>query len=161
MVLGYIFCSSWLVDCGVQLWALHFISLHTWPFLGYHLFRSSIENETLSCCCISYNCYGMIYPPKSQTFQYYIQFVNLFVFCFGMNSVGNWIFKHLGIYLNKIDGRVLCRYGVFSLTLVSTMPLELPLDLHLNGGRLWLIICCLISVIGNVEQLSSWFLMFK
>ncbi|KAK8468247.1 hypothetical protein PHAVU_007G263566 [Phaseolus vulgaris] len=35
------FCSSWPVDCGVQLWALHFISLHTWSFLGYHLFRSS------------------------------------------------------------------------------------------------------------------------
>ena len=65
------------------------------------------------------------------------------------------------IYLKNIDKIVLCRYKGFSLTLVSTTPQELPLDLHLNEGGLWLIIFCFVSVIGYVEQLSSWFFMLN
>jgi hypothetical protein len=56
-----------------------------------------------------------------------------------------WIFhlKYLLIWLNKIDKRGLCRYEVFYLTLVCTMPLELLLDLPSSGGELALIVVAL------------------
>lgn len=61
-----------------------------------------------------------------------------------------WLFnlKYLLIWLNKTDKRGLCRYEVFYLTLVFTMPPELPLDLRLSGGGLELIICYFIFVTG-------------
>lgn len=58
MVFGVIICNSRRYYCWAELWPVHHFPLLFWSFFGHHLFCSTTSNEEISCCSISYNCYG-------------------------------------------------------------------------------------------------------